>query len=199
MEKHTDYDYFCVGKNNLWLLDDRFTTYTYAASDKRIKEVLKQINEEEEGTETLEDKRDLSLFFSHNPNNTERLKSVLVEIKPFDYQSKSDRKKIAGIQQLVDYVKAFKSKEKIDEIFAFLVTDVDEKLATRLRQDDYTPLFSLESPIFHRFYKELGISIYVISAMSLVKEAEARNKIFLDIIRKQSRLRRMLFESEEVI
>jgi hypothetical protein len=198
MEKGSEADYFCVGKNNLWLLDDRFTTYSYAASDKRIKHILKQIGEEEGDTETPDDAPDLSLFFSQNPNEAEKLKSVLVEIKPFDSQSKSDRKKFAGIQQLVDYVKAFKNKEKIDEIFAFLVTDVDEKLANRLKNDDYTPLFSLDNPIFHRFYKELGISIYVISAKSIVSDAEARNKVFLDIIKKQSRLKNILQEDKKM-
>jgi hypothetical protein len=192
MERYSDDDYFSIGKNNLWLLDDRFTTYSYAASEKRIKEVLTEIGAETENTEILEDRPDLSIFFSHNPNDPERLKSVLVEIKPFDYESKSDRKKFAGIQQLVDYVEAFKSKEKIEEIFAFLITDIDEKLSARLKKDDYTPLFSLESPIFHRFYKELGISIYVISATTLIKDAEARNKVFLEIIRKQSRLNKIL-------
>jgi hypothetical protein len=198
MEKSSESDYFCVGKNNLWLLDDRFTTYSYAASDKRIMDILKKIGEEEGDTEILGDKPDLSIFFSQNPDNAEKLKSVLIEIKPFDFQSKSDRKKHAGIQQLVDYVKAFKNKEKIDEIFAFLVTDVDDKLAERLRGDDYTPLFSLETPIFHRFFKELGISIYVISAKSLVRDAEARNKVFLDIIKKQSRLKNILQDNPNV-
>lgn len=192
MQKNTDDDYFAIGKNNLWLLDDRFTTYSYAASDKRIKEVLDQIGVEEGDTEILNDKPDLSLFFSQNPYGNEKLKSVLVEIKPFDFQSKSDRKKFAGVQQLVDYVKAFKDKEKIEEIFAFLITDIDQKLSDRLRGDDYTPLFSLQSPIFHRFYKDLGISIYVISATTLVADAEARNKVFLDIIRKQSKIKTIL-------
>jgi hypothetical protein len=191
MERYSEDNYFSIGKNNLWLLDDRFTTYSYAASEKRIKEVLTEIGQETDNAEALEDRPDLSIFFSHNPNDPERLKSVLVEIKPFDYQSKSDRKKFAGIQQLVDYVEAFKSKEKIEEIYAFLITDIDDKLSARLKKDDYTPLFSLESPIFHRFYKDLGISIYVISANTLIKDAEARNKVFLDIIRKQSRLNKI--------
>ncbi|MDX2190783.1 MAG: ATP-binding protein [Bacteroidota bacterium] len=192
MERYTDDDYYSVGKNNLWLLDDRFTTYSYAASEKRIKEVLKSIGEVSDDSELEENKPDLSLFFSHNPNNPKSLKSVLVEIKPFDFNSKSDRKKFAGIQQLVDYVEAFKSKENIEEIFAFLITDIDDKLADRLKKDDYTPLFSLNAPIFHRFYKELGISIYVISAKTLIIDAEARNKVFLEIIRKNSRLNNIL-------
>lgn len=196
MQMQTDDDYFYIGKNNLWLLDDRFTTYSYAASDKRIKEVLNAVGEDIEDVEIPNDKPDLSLFFSHNPNKPERLKSVLVEIKPFDYRSKSDRKKYAGIQQLIDYVKAFKKKENIEEIFAFLVTDVDAKLVERLKDNDFTPLFSLENPIFHRFFKELGITIYVISATALIKDAEARNRVFLDIIKKQSRIHRLLKNPE---
>ena len=192
MQKYSEDDYFIVGKNNLWLLDDRFTSYSYAASDKRIKDVLKQIGEESGETENINDKPDLSLFFSHNPLQPDRLKSVLIEIKPFDYDAKSDRKKFQGIQQLVDYVEAFKNKEKVEEIWAFLITDVDEKLEKRLRKDDYTPLFSTAAPIFHRFYKELGVSIYVINANTLILDAEAKNKVFLDIIRKKHRLNEIL-------
>jgi hypothetical protein len=192
MERYSDDDYYSLGKNNLWLLDDRFTTYSYAASEKRIKEVLNELGESTENSDFLEDRPDLSIFFSHNPNNPDKLKAVLVEIKPFDFKSKSDRKKFAGVQQLVDYVEAFKSKENIEEIFAFLITDIDEDLSNRLRKDDYIPLFSLETPVFHRFYREIGISIYVISATTLIKDANARNKVFLDIIRKQSRLNKIL-------
>jgi len=196
MQKHTDDDYFHVGKNNLWLLDDRFTTYSYAASDKRIKDVLSAIGEDSEGVGVPNDKPDLSIFFSHNPDKPERLKSVLVEIKPFDYQSKSDRKKYAGIQQLIDYVKAFKRKENIEELYAFLMTDIDAKLAERLTDNDFNTLFSLEHPIFHKYFKELGITIYVISATTLIKDAEARNKVFLDTIKKQSRIHNLLKKSD---
>jgi len=61
-----------------------------------------------------------------------------------------------------------------------------------LKRDSYIPLFSTESPIYHRFYGESGISIFVISASTLIKDAEARNKVFLDIVRKQSKLQKLL-------
>ncbi|MEC4086640.1 ATP-binding protein [Myroides odoratimimus] len=193
MTKYTKDDYFSVGKNNLWLLDDRFTTYTYAASDKRITDVLKDLDLSEEEIDILNDKPDLSLFFSQDPNSTaKRLKSVLIEIKPFDFSSKPDRKKFSGVQQLIDYVNAFKSRENIDEVYGYLITDVDKKLADRLIGDGYTPLFSLEAPIYHRYYDKMGISIYVVSAQTLINDAEARNKVFLDIIKKQSKLQSML-------
>nr|WP_319401825.1 ATP-binding protein [uncultured Carboxylicivirga sp.] len=192
MQQHTDDDYYCIGKNNLWLLDDRFTSYSYAASDKRIKDIVSTLELDGDEIDNEADKPDLALFFSQNPNNSDSLKSVLVEIKPFSDKNKSDRKKFHGIQQLVDYVEAFKVKERIDEIWAFLITDVDDKLANRLKKDDYTPLFSTKAPIYHRFYKELGMSIYVIGAETLISDAESKNKVFLDIIRKQSKLTKIL-------
>ncbi len=191
MEKNSTDDFFCIGKNNLWLIDDRFTSYSYAASDKRIRDVLSAIDETNDDVDILDDRPDLSLFFSHNPHNFDSLKAVMVEIKPFDFSAKPDRKKFAGIQQVADYVRAFKDKEKIDEIFGFVITDIDDKLAERLKNDSYIPLFSTASPIFHRFYPD-GISIYVISAKTLIADAEARNKIFLDIVRKQSKLHNFL-------
>jgi hypothetical protein len=192
MKQYTKNDYYSVGKNNLWLLDDRFTTYSYAASDKRIIEVLKDIGENTDDIDILGDKPDLSLFFSHNPNNVDRLKSVLIEIKPFDFSKKPDRKKFQGIQQLIDYVKAFKDKEKIEEVYGYLITDIDKELSERLLDDSYTPLFSTERPIYHRFYERLGISIYVVSAKTLIYDAESRNRVFLNIIKKQNKITNLL-------
>jgi len=56
-------------------------------------------------------------------------------------------------------------------------------------------LFSSESPIYHRFYERTGISIYVVSAKTLVHDAEARNKVFLNIIKKQNRISNLLKET----
>lgn len=194
MKKNTDDDYFCTGKNNLWLLDDRFTSYSYAASDKTIKRILKAVDIESE-TGIDGDRPDLAMFFSHNPKDKKGLKSVLIELKSFDYNSKSDRKKFAGVQQLIDYIKAFQAKEKIEEIWAFLVTDIDDKLAGRLETDGYTPLFSTKRAIYHRYYSPINASIHVIGAETLVEDAEARNKMFIDIINKQSKLNAYLSDN----
>jgi len=186
MQRYTDdsdHDYFSSERNNLWLLDDRFTSYSYAASEKRIGEILGQ-----DGSGNDDDRPDLALFFSQNPSDKKGLKSVIVELKSFSDDSKSDRVKYGGVHQLIDYVRAFQTKEEIEEIWAFLVTDVDGKLATRLEIDGFTPLFSTQTPIYHRFYEKLRASIYVVGARSLVHDAEARNRVFMDIINKQSQL-----------
>jgi hypothetical protein len=187
MQQRTDsheYNYGSVGKNNLWLLDDRFTSYSYAASDKRVSEVLQMT-----GTGVDADKPDLSIFFSQDPDNKEGLNAVIVEFKSFDYQNKPARKKKAGVEQLLDYIEAFQKHEKIESIWAFLVTDVDAEFEKSLRRDGYEALFSTDTPIFHRFYPdEVNASIYVIGAKSILSDAEARNKVFMDIIKRQSSL-----------
>lgn len=190
MERYTDddnCDVFSSRKNNLWLLDDRFTGYSYAASEKRIKDLLNA-----SGTGIDDDRPDLALFFSQDPVDKKGLKAVLVELKPFGKDAKSDRDKFAGIQQLLDYIQAFQTSEQIEEVWAFLVTDVDDKLASRLVTNGFTPLFSLERPIYHQYYKSISASIYVVGATGLILDAEARNKVFIDIINKNTRLSRYL-------
>lgn len=192
MKKGTEDDFFLIGKNNLWLIDDRFTTYSYAASDRRINTILEAIDEDSTDSTAPDDKPDLALFFSGDPNSNDKLKAVLIEIKPFDYNSKPWRKKSEGLTQLRDYIREFKDREKIDEVFAYLVTDVDKKFAAGLEEDGYARLYSQDYPIYHRHFDKLGTSIFVVSARTLIADAEARNKIFLDIIRKQSRLTKRL-------
>ena len=194
MERYTEDNDFCFKKNNLWLLDDRFTSYSYAASDKRIKEILES-NELEDENKTNIDRPDLALFFSHDPANKEALKSVLIELKSFKDKGKSSREKFMGIQQLLDYIKVFKDKEDIKEIWAFLVTDVDEDLGDRLTTDGYIPLFTTGRRIYYRYYDKIGSFIYVFGVQTLILDAEARNKIFIDIINKNSSMNK-LFSKE---
>jgi hypothetical protein len=193
MEKYTDDEYFHVGKNNLWLLDDRFTSYSYAASEKNIEEILKKMSLEG-GSDIDKDRPDLALFYSDDPTKKRALKSVLIELKSFKEEGKTDREKFAGIQQLLDYMKAFKGKEDIKEIWAFLVTDIDDKFAERLVTNDFIPLFSTDQAIYSRDYKDVGF-VYVIGVHTLIQDAEARNRVFIEIINKHSRLNKA-FEAQ---
>ena len=191
MERYTEDNYYCVGRNNLWLLDDRFTNYCYAASEKRINEILGKM-ELGEGVTIGEDRPDLALFFSHDPADKSALKSVLIELKAFKDAGKSDRKKFEGVQQLIDYISEFKKKEGIKEIWAFLVTDVDDKFEHRLLVNEFTPMFSTGRAIYYRYYEPLNAFIYVFGVQTLVSDAEARNKVFIDIVNSTSRLKRFV-------
>lgn len=193
MPQNSTDDYYAVQKNNLWLLDDRFISYSFAASNKTIHTILKNISDEPSETRIETDRPDISLFFPQNPRTQNGdLKSVIIELKPFDFDSKPARKKHAGLTQLRDYIEAFQTQAKIKEVWAFLVTEVDDDFAHELRKDSYKPLFSTQTPIYFRYYEEMDAFIYVVSASTLVADAEARNKVFMDIIQKHNKLQKFL-------
>ena len=99
---------------------------------------------------------------------------------------------------MIDHIVAFQGKEDIQETWAFLITDVDEKFGKRLVRNKYTPLFSTDRPVYHQYYDEMKTSIYVVGAETLILDAEARNKVFIDMINKHSRLSKLLYEQSEV-
>lgn len=193
MPRNTTSDYYTVSKNNLWLLDDRFISYSFAASDKRIHAILEGVidNPEETGIDT--DKPDISLFFPQDPQRASGdLKSVIIELKSFDYKRKPARKKFAGVIQLQDYIEAFKKQESLKEVWAFLVTDIDEEFAHMLDRNEFKPLFSTESPLYFKYFESINAFIYVVSAQTLVSDAEARNKVFIDIVQRHNKLQKFL-------
>lgn len=63
--------------------------------------------------------------------------------------------------------------------------------------------FSYKSCEVYKYFFKFSFQIIrkmfiVISASTLIKDAEARNKVFLDIIRKQTKLNRLIQKTEVV-
>ena len=58
-------------------------------------------------------------------------------------------------------------------------------------------MYSSEHPIYHKYYDKLDISIFVVSVRTMIYDAEARNKMFLDIIRKNSRINHLFSNNNE--
>lgn len=170
--------------SNLWLLDDKFLSYTYAASDMEINKIIKY-----SGIDIKEeiDRPDLAMFYSDAPD-VENLSCVLVEIKPFGI---NHRKKKIGADQLRDYARTiYKNNNKIKDFWVYLVTKLDDDLRASLTGDDYIPLFSTAKgfSIFARYFSKEIPPIYVVvmSVEAIIQDAEARNKAFLDIIKKKN-------------
>lgn len=199
MSQNSTSEYYTVSKNNLWLLDDRFISYSFAASNKRIQTILQNVVEKPEETEIDTDRPDISLFFPQDPQRaTGDLKSVIIELKSFDYSKKPARKKYEGVIQLQDYIEAFKKQDSLKEVWAFLVTDIDEEFAHMLLRNEFKPLFSTEFPMYLKYFEAINSFIYVVSAQTLVSDAEARNKVFIDIVQKHNKLQKFLQSDSEL-
>ena len=81
---------------------------------------------------------------------------------------------------------------KIERIWFYGITDIDDEFAISMLEDDYIELFSHG----HTFYKSQDIilsrdpmikalaDIYVMSYDTLIADAESRNKSFLEVLKK---------------
>lgn len=165
--------------HNLWILDDKFMSCFYIASDKTIKEICEK--SQKENVFRPKDRPDLTLFFSHDDLNQKD--AVVVEFKG-NYADDSEKAK--AIWEITENLGIVRENfNEIDTIWGYAITKIDEKLAYRLKTSDFRCLFSTEGAykIFYRYFNEINAHVYFIDSGAVALEAEKRNKLFLDIMR----------------
>lgn len=166
---------------NLWLIDDKFMSFSKALSDKKIKEIKKHIIQEySEGEGDLQEP-DLFIYFDSEKSK----KLVTIEIKSFVKQQKTDRKKINGLMgQLTDYADFINEAfPDIKEKWYYLITAIDDNFKRQLKKNGYKQLFSYGECYF--FYNiNLSTHFYVLDMQTLLDDVNARNKVFMDILTK---------------
>lgn len=165
---------------NLWLIDDRFMSFSKALSDKKIMEIKKHIIEEHFKGEGDLQEPDLFIYF----DSEESKRLVTIEIKPFARQQKIDRNKIDGLNQLADYADFINETfPNIKEKWYYLITAIDKNLKRQLNINGYQKLFSYGECYF--FYNvNLSTHFYVLDMQTLLNDANARNKVFMNILTK---------------
>lgn len=165
---------------NLWLIDDKFMSFSKALSDKKIAEIKKHIAEECSEEEGDMQEPDLFIYFDSEKNK----RLVTIEIKSFAKKQKIDRNKINGITQLADYANFInESFPDIKEKWYYLITSIDENFKRQLEIFGYHKLFSYGECYF--FYNpKLSTHFYVLDMQTLIDDANARNKVFMDILTK---------------
>lgn len=163
-----------LNENNLWLIDDKFMSYSYAASDKTIKSALKNININE--SDNLQ-RPDISIFFQNKQDNHN---AVIIELKAFGLKAKG---KFAGLKEIMDYAREIKQHQKLKHIWLYLITKIDDEFKRDLIAFNYKSLFSNDENIFFNYYEHDSIYIYILSSESLLADAKARNKAFIDIVK----------------
>lgn len=176
--------HLCTYDSNLWLLDDKFLSYSYAASDKQIDMIFK-----EQGFDLAQEKGrkapDLAMFYS-NKEDDDNLTCVLIEIKPFGIDN---AKKFEGLAQVREYANIiYKNNPKIKAFWVYLITKIDSDFGNRLKRDEYKPLFSTADghKIFMRYFpnEEPPMYLEVVCVDALIQDANARNRAFLNILQK---------------
>ena len=177
-------------QNNAWLLDDKFMVFQTILGEKRMDQVIKAIKLDEE--DISDDGRpDIAMIFSSDPDTTSAVDVVVVEIKK---KTSDEKENSYAINQLLQRAeKLVKHCSNIQRIWYYAVLEVNDSLATRLRQQKWAPLFSKGKVFYQEFEtpdadnRYIPTPTFVMSFDAIVSDAETRNHTFLEILKEGMR------------
>jgi len=180
--------------NNAWLLDDKYMTYQTVLSDENIEKLINEITDDKEAPSDL--RPDIAFVFSDDINTCDHpVDVVVVELKKKGLDFLDNRTVIEQMKQRARRLLAY-YPSKIQRMWFFGIVEIDPELRLSL-EEEWTPLYSKgdvfykEEEVFptNRELKRIGtskipVSMTILSFDALWKDAESRNDMFLDILKK---------------
>lgn len=173
-------------QNCIWLLDDKFMTYAYIASDVTMSRIF---DEMETNNSSDKGKKRPDLFILYNaPESSELHKDVvLIEFKKgnIDY-----KEQIIAIEQVAEYKRAAaKVLNNISNFYCYVICDFDEKnedIKTTMEDKKFTRVFSNNGCMYYGYLGGSKVHLTFVSSNSIFADAVARNKTFLHILTSNS-------------
>jgi len=183
-------DLSTIYKNNLWLLDDKYMTYSTAMSEKSMKDIIEEITQEP-ATKDLS-APDIAIIFSDNPKleKNKTVDVVIVELKKRGIKLAKTEEVISQLKQRARKLMKF-YPNKIQRIWFYGIVEFNDDFKWSLKDDGYKPLYSKDS----LYYKENQISLnpddnvfynigtYILSIDAFIEDAKSRNSTFLQILK----------------
>ena len=175
-------------RNNAWLLDDKYMTYETVLSDRDMSELISEITREELNEEN-NDRPDLALLFSNNPENHIPFDIVIVEFKK---RGVSVYDNLKGIQQLEKRARNLMKyyNNQIQRIWYYCVIEFNNEVELALA-GEYQELYS-SGKMYHKVTPvaisldpviKIPINIFVWDLDAVVSDASNRNEAFLNLIK----------------
>ena len=174
-----DYSPVTIKENNLWLIDDKFMTYGYVASNKQIRTILSNCGLEGD----LQDAPDIAIYV---PDKDSVKKMVLVELKKFTATYYDNGK---GVMQLSTYSKLI-IDAGVSEAYLYLLAEIDQNFRWQLENTfNFKKIFSQEGEIWQGKFGNTPAYVQIISPNAIIADANARNKTFLEIIKNSKKIK----------
>lgn len=167
---------------NLWLLDDKFMPYKYVFSDEKISEIKKQIKKESTFYSLNNTEPDITIFYNRDSENFD---VATVEIKALFMKSAEAKNKSISIDEINTNIAIIRNEIKnINNLYGFIITKLDKKTTERLEANDAMKLYSDgDIPYYYFYNKNNNAHTYIVDIESLIKDADMRNNVFLDILK----------------
>ncbi|MFR5892333.1 MAG: hypothetical protein ACLUG4_07760 [Bacilli bacterium] len=170
--------------SNLWLLDDKFMTYSYVASDKSIKQIAEALKVSKAEKTNILNRPDTTILFNRK-NEEHHRDAIVIEFKGANASKDEKNKSITELPNDIRFLR--NNVDNINSIWGYIITNIDEDFDFTLMNSDFKPLFTADgqNKSYYKYYANINSHIYVIDIKSIVIDALARNKTFLDILKKE--------------
>jgi len=167
-------------------LDDKYMSYNTILSELEMDKLLKKIaidDYEEDGS-----RPDIAIVFSNDPNTSEKVDVVIVELKKLNLKLE---RKVDVVTQLTSRARKLLTNypNKIQRIWFYGIVDIDKEFRLHLKTNGFKELYSNDTVLFKptEVYLDDKVSIsmdfYIQTYDSLIKDAEKRNSTFLKILK----------------
>lgn len=204
LKDHTDLS--SIYSNNLWLLDDKYMTYTTACSEKTMKVFLEEITQEK--TDVKDSTApDIAIIFSNNPEDDENKKVdvVIVELKKRGIKLAKTEEAISQLKQRATKIMKH-YPDKIQRVWFYAIVEFNDEFKLSLKNEDYTPLYSKDSLYYkeNKIYLNLEdetpylIGTYILSIDAFISDSKSRNATFLQMLKDGFRKESEVADTEEL-
>lgn len=183
---------FCndIYRNNSWVLDDKFMTYSTILSELEITDLLKELA----GTEIIanDDRPDIAIIFSDDPKTADKFDVVIVELK------RKGLKPEENVRVEVQLEKRARSlyslyPNKVQSLWLYGVAQLDNEYKSHLSTAGYHPLYSkgnvfvntTDITVDWETRTQIPAVRYVMDFDAIVNDADARNQTFLNLIKER--------------
>ncbi|MBR2606833.1 MAG: sensor histidine kinase [Bacteroidaceae bacterium] len=178
--------------NNVWILDDKFMSYYIVLSEAEMSKVIDVITKGEvKGND--DDRPDITLFFSDNPQDENtKVDVVVVELKRLGISAEQNSivefQLDTRTQRLAEYY-----GKRIQRMWFYGIVDFDDRYRNHLINNGFDPLFSKgnvyfrSKPVYLDLNKQESViqNAYILDFSAIVEDADSRNSTFLKILKKR--------------
>jgi hypothetical protein len=171
-----------IRENNVWLVDDKFLSYSSIYSDETLTKIVQEVGKDVETKQKR--KPDVAVFFSKDDENHPN-KLVVIEFKKPGADIFGNNKALLQCRlysgELADKIKT------VREVFAFSIVEIDDEFYRDMKQTGFKDVFSLtERVVYNDFLigsdTNIPLHLYVMPSSALIKDAKARNRVFEEVL-----------------
>lgn len=171
-----------IRENNVWLVDDKFLSYSSIYSDEALCTIVREVGESVQSKQQR--KPDVAAFFSKDSDNHPN-KLVIIEFKKPGADIFENNKALMQCRlyagELTDRIST------VREVFAFSIVEIDDEFYRDMKQTGFKDVFSLNDRVVYNDFliganSEIPLHLYVMPASALIKDAKARNRVFEEVL-----------------